>query len=58
MKKALLIGINYTGQNVQLNGCVNDINNIKNILITMMNILMGKYLKQQFLNLKIKKLFT
>ena len=34
MKKALLIGINYTGQNVQLNGCVNDINNIKNILIT------------------------
>lgn len=34
MKKALLIGINYTGQSAQLNGCVNDINNIKNILVS------------------------
>jgi hypothetical protein len=33
MKKALLIGINYTGQDGQLNGCVNDINNIKSLLI-------------------------
>lgn len=33
MKKALLIGINYTGQSAQLNGCVNDINNIQNLLI-------------------------
>jgi hypothetical protein len=28
-KKALLIGINYTGTNNQLNGCINDINCIK-----------------------------
>ena len=33
MKKALLIGINYIGQDAQLNGCVNDINNIKSLLI-------------------------
>ena len=33
MKKALLIGINYTGQSAQLNGCVNDINNVQNLLI-------------------------
>jgi hypothetical protein len=34
MKLALLIGINYTGTNNQLNGCINDVNNIKNYLIT------------------------
>ena len=28
-KKALLVGINYTGTNNQLNGCINDINCIK-----------------------------
>ena len=33
MKKALLIGINYVGSQNQLNGCVNDINNIQNFLI-------------------------
>lgn len=29
-KKALLIGINYIGTSNQLNGCINDINCIKN----------------------------
>jgi len=31
-KKALLIGINYVGTPIQLSGCINDTNNIKNIL--------------------------
>jgi hypothetical protein len=34
VKKALLIGINYTGQPVQLNGCINDVNNVSNVLKT------------------------
>lgn len=34
MKKALIIGINYIGTNVQLGGCINDANNIKNMLIS------------------------
>jgi hypothetical protein len=33
-KKALLIGINYIGTSSQLNGCINDINSLKNILTT------------------------
>jgi hypothetical protein len=33
-KKALLIGINYIGTPSQLNGCINDINSLKNILTT------------------------
>jgi len=33
MKKALLIGINYIGTIHQLNGCINDINNLRNILM-------------------------
>lgn len=33
MKKALLIGINYNGTNNQLNGCINDVQNIKTILV-------------------------
>lgn len=32
-KKALLIGINYKNTSAQLNGCINDINDIKNILV-------------------------
>jgi hypothetical protein len=32
MKRALLIGINYTGTQNQLNGCINDIKNINNVL--------------------------
>lgn len=32
MKKALLIGINYIGTNDALNGCINDIKNINDIL--------------------------
>ena len=32
MKLALLIGINYTGQNNSLNGCINDVYNIKQVL--------------------------
>jgi len=35
MKKALLIGINYPGRTgLQLNGCVNDVNNIEKFLIS------------------------
>ncbi len=33
-KKALLIGINYIGLNVELKGCINDVNNINDILKT------------------------
>lgn len=33
-KKALLIGINYIGTPSQLNGCINDINSLNNILTT------------------------
>lgn len=33
VKKALLIGINYKGQDGQLNGCINDVNQIYNFLI-------------------------
>lgn len=36
MKKALLIGINYRGTSAQLNGCINDVIGMKEILI-------GKY---------------
>lgn len=32
MKRALLIGINYTGTSDELRGCINDINNINNVL--------------------------
>jgi hypothetical protein len=35
-KLALLIGINYIGQNSELNGCINDIMNIKQILMSKM----------------------
>jgi hypothetical protein len=31
-KKALLIGINYTGTNIELTGCINDITNISKVL--------------------------
>lgn len=33
-KKALLVGINYVGTNSQLNGCINDVLNLKNVLIS------------------------
>jgi hypothetical protein len=33
VKKAVLVGINYKGSDAQLNGCINDIRNINNILI-------------------------
>lgn len=33
-RRAILIGINYVGQQGQLSGCHNDVNNIKNYLIT------------------------
>ncbi|KAJ3071658.1 hypothetical protein HDU98_004979 [Podochytrium sp. JEL0797] len=32
-KKALLVGINYTGSKHALNGCINDANNIKQMLV-------------------------
>ena len=34
VKKALLIGNNYTGQPVQLMGCINDVNNVSSVLKT------------------------
>lgn len=37
MKKALLIGINYIGQEEQLNGCINDSKNIQEMLIKHFN---------------------
>lgn len=33
MKRALLIGINYTGTDSALNGCVNDVKNVKSYLL-------------------------
>jgi len=33
-KYALLIGINYKGQDGELNGCINDVKSIKNLLIS------------------------
>lgn len=33
VKKAVLVGINYIGDDSELNGCINDIHNIKNFLI-------------------------
>jgi hypothetical protein len=33
MKKALIVGINYTGTSSALKGCINDANNIKNFLV-------------------------
>ena len=33
MKKALLIGINYVGTENELNGCINDVKNMKTMLI-------------------------
>ncbi|CDH54137.1 metacaspase [Lichtheimia corymbifera JMRC:FSU:9682] len=34
-KRALLIGINYIGTENELNGCINDVHNIKDFLITL-----------------------
>ena len=33
-KIALLIGINYYGTSAELRGCINDVNNINNYLIS------------------------
>ena len=33
MKKALLIGINYRNTDNELTGCINDVNELKNILV-------------------------
>jgi hypothetical protein len=33
VKKALLIGINYLGTNLQLSGCINDVYNIRDLLV-------------------------
>ena len=44
-KKALLIGINYSDDNIQDNdlyGCVNDLNNIENFLIETCNFKIGR----------------
>ena len=34
MRRALLVGINYTGTSNQLYGCINDINNVGSYLYT------------------------
>ncbi|KAI9296014.1 peptidase C14, partial [Neoconidiobolus thromboides FSU 785] len=36
-KKALLIGINYFGTKAELRGCINDVNNIANLLLPRFN---------------------
>ncbi|KAI9275974.1 caspase domain-containing protein [Sporodiniella umbellata] len=36
-KRALLIGINYFGTSAELKGCINDVHNIKDFLVTMYN---------------------
>ncbi|KAI7897524.1 caspase domain-containing protein [Cokeromyces recurvatus] len=36
-KRALLIGINYFGTSAELRGCINDVHNMKNFLITLYN---------------------
>ena len=33
MKKALLIGINYRGTSSELNGCINDVQNLKELIV-------------------------
>lgn len=33
-KKALLVGINYLGSQNQLNGCINDVNNVERFLVS------------------------
>ena len=33
-KKALLIGINYFGQRGELRGCINDVKNVKNLIMS------------------------
>ena len=33
-KKSLLIGINYFGQDGQLNGCINDVANVKKLIMS------------------------
>lgn len=33
MKRALLMGLNYTGTPYELKGCINDVNNIKSLLL-------------------------
>lgn len=37
LKKAFLVGINYTGTSSQLRGCVNDVNDLKEMLTTKYN---------------------
>lgn len=37
LKKALLVGINYQGTSSQLRGCVNDVNDLKNMLTSKYN---------------------
>lgn len=34
MKKALLVGINYKGTKSELNGCINDVNNMSTLLLS------------------------
>lgn len=36
-KRALLIGINYFGTSAELKGCINDVENIKQFLVTLYN---------------------
>ena len=45
MKKALLIGINYINKDkeVQLSGCIDDVLNMKRMLITKMGYLEQRY---------------
>ena len=42
MKNALLIGCNYPNSSISLNGCINDVNNMKKILIEKYNFLQSE----------------
>ena len=34
MKKGLLVGINYIGTDLELSGCINDVRNVNNFLLS------------------------
>lgn len=50
LKKALLIGINYTGTDNELNGCINDSENLKNFIIN------NKYVEEENITMLNDKL--
>jgi hypothetical protein len=45
-KRALLIGINYTGTSSALRGCINDVKNLKQFLVSLYNFNEVKYSRE------------